>query len=151
MNHISTTRATFLILTILLSAPLMALDAVSKDKAGLAVSGHDPVAYFTSGKPVKGSASFEHSWSGARWRFATAANRDLFVKDPARYAPQYGGYCAFAVSRNYTAPSDPNAWRIIDGKLYLNYNLQVREMWSAKAAKNIVKGDANWPTLLTAK
>jgi YHS domain-containing protein len=152
MNHISSRRATFLILvSLILAAPLGALDKVSRDKSGLAAGGYDTVAYFTTGKPVKGVAAFEHTWNGARWRFASAKHRDLFVKEPAKYAPQYGGYCAYAVSRNYTAPSDPNAWRVVGGKLYLNYNLAVREMWTPKAAENIRKGDANWPKLLTAK
>ena len=152
MNHISAARATFLaIVVLMLAAPVIALEPVSKDKSGLAVSGYDAVAYFTTGKPVKGLPAFEHKWNGARWRFASAKHRDLFVKEPAKYAPQYGGYCAWAVSRNYTAPSDPNAWRIVNGKLYLNYNLQVREMWTPNATDRIRTGDANWPKLLSAK
>lgn len=152
MNHIWTRRATFLaIVSLMLSLPILALEPVSKDKGGLAVSGYDAVAYFTTGKPTKGLPAFEHTWNGARWRFSSAKNRDLFAKDPPKYAPQYGGYCAWAVSKNYTAPSDPNAWRIVNGKLYLNYNLQVRDMWTPKAADRIRMGDTNWPKLLSAK
>ena len=89
---------------------------------GVAIDGTDPVAYFTDGRPAQGSSDFEHEWMGATWRFVSAAHRDLFAADPAKYAPQYGGYCAWAVSQGYTAKIDPAAWKIVDGKLYLNYS-----------------------------
>jgi YHS domain-containing protein len=117
-------------------------------KDGLAVKGYDVVAYATEGKPVEGNSAFETSWNGARWRFATAAHRDLFLKDPAKYAPQFGGYCSWAVSQGYTADADPQAWSVVDGKLYLNYSKRVREKWSQDIPGNIAKARANWPKVL---
>ena len=90
----------------------------------LAVSGYDPVAYFTDGKPVEGSSDYSFAWNGAVWRFASQANLDEFKADPAQVRAQFGGYCAWAVSQGYTASADPEAWRIVDGKLYLNYDLE---------------------------
>ena len=89
---------------------------------GVAVKGYDPVAYFVEGKPVKGSGKFEHKWMGAKWHFSSAENRDSFAKNPEKYAPQYGGYCAYAVSQGAIADIDPTAWKIVNGKLYLNLN-----------------------------
>ena len=87
-----------------------------------AVGGYDPVAYFTEGKPVAGNSGITHQWKGTTWRFSSEKNRDLFKAEPAKYAPQYGGYCAWAVSQGYTAKGDPNHWKIVGGKLYLNYD-----------------------------
>jgi len=128
-----------------------ALDPVDTNWRGLAIAGYDPVAYFTDGKPVEGSSDFTTKWQGATWRFASAAHRDQFVADPARYAPQYGGYCAWAVSQNKTASIDPEAWKIVDGKLYLNYSKDVQAKWEKDVPGNIVKADANWPKLLAAR
>ena len=114
----------------------------------VAVSGYDPVAYFTDGRPVEGSKAYTATWKGAEYRFASAANRDRFKADPARYAPQYGGYCAWAVSQGYTASADPRVWKVVNGKLYLNYNAEVGRTWSADIPGNIAKGDANWPRVL---
>ena len=85
---------------------------------------------------------------GATWRFTSEANRDAFRAKPTRYAPQYGGYCAWAVSQGYTAKGDPNAWKIVGGKLYLNYDKRVQSTWEKAAEANIVKADANWPKVL---
>ncbi len=115
---------------------------------GVAVGGYDPVAYFSEGKPVPGLTSLTLEHNGATWRFASEANREAFKADPAKYAPQYGGYCAWAVSQGYTAKGDPEAWSIVGGKLYLNYDKQVRAGWEKDAAGNIRKGDANWPKVL---
>ncbi|MCE3248337.1 MAG: hypothetical protein K0R41_2162 [Geminicoccaceae bacterium] len=114
---------------------------------GVAIEGTDPVAYFDEGEPVAGSSDFEHEWMGATWRFASAENRDRFAADPETYAPQYGGYCAWAVSQGYTAKIDPAAWRIVDGKLYLNYSKDVQTQWAGDIPGNIAKGDANWPQI----
>jgi YHS domain-containing protein len=114
----------------------------------LAVSGYDPVAYFTDGKPVEGDRAHSYDWQGATWRFASAENLEKFKADPARYAPQYGGYCAWAVSQGYTASADPQAWRVVDGKLYLNYSLDVQKTWQQDVPGNITKANANWPTVL---
>jgi hypothetical protein len=125
---------------------------VNVNAEGLALHGHDAVAYFTQGKAVPGTAQFEHAWNGARWRFASAASRDLFARNPEQYAPQFGGYCAWAVSRNYTADIDPTAFAVVDGKLYVNYSSFVQARWRLDRAGNIQKGHAHWPGLLaTAK
>ena len=130
-------------------APLRAsaLDPVHQTWRGIAIDGTDPVAYWSQGKATPGSSEFELEWNGARWRFASAANRDLFRADPERYAPQYGGYCAWAVGHGYTAGTDPEAWSIVDGRLYLNYSRDVQKQWTPERAKWIELGDANWPTL----
>lgn len=129
-----------------LAAPAGAGTLVFSTKDG-AIRGYDPVAYFRDGKPVKGSPQFMHEWMGAQWRFANAANRDAFAAEPSKYAPQYGGYCAWAVSQGYTAEIDPDAWTIEGGKLYLNYSKSVQATWAKDVPGNIAKGDRNWPEL----
>jgi YHS domain-containing protein len=114
----------------------------------VAVSGYDPVAYFTVGKPVRGSREFTAIHKGATFRFASAANRDRFLASPDRYAPQYGGYCAWAVSKGYTASADPAVWKIVNGRLYLNYNAEVGHTWASDIPGNIARADANWPSVL---
>jgi hypothetical protein len=114
---------------------------------GIAVRGTDVVAYATQGRPVAGRAEFAHAWRGATWRFATAAQRDLFAANPERYAPAYGGFCAYAVSEGYTAPIDPAAWRIVDGRLFLNYDRSVQRRWERDIPGRVARGDANWPRL----
>jgi YHS domain-containing protein len=116
--------------------------------SNVAVGGFDPVAYFTDGKPVEGSKAFTATWNGAEFRFASAANRDRFKANPAAFAPQYGGYCAWAVAQGYTASGDPKVWKIVDGRLYLNYNAEVGRTWAKDIPGNIRKGDANWPKVL---
>ena len=120
---------------------------VNTARGGLAIKGYDPVAYFTEGRPVKGDSRFTHTYEGAIYHFASAASRDEFAKDPARYVPQFGGFCAYAVSRNYTADTDPLAWKIAGGKLYLNYNARAQAKWEEDVPGNIQKGNANWPGL----
>ena len=120
---------------------------VNTDSAGLALKGYDAVTYFTDGKPVKGSTAHEHHWAGARWRFATPENRDRFAQRPEAYAPQFGGYCAWAVSRNYTAEIDPEAFDIVNGKLYLNYSKLVQLRWKVWREENIRKAEQHWPKL----
>lgn len=122
--------------------------AVNVDAQGVALHGHDAVAYFTDGKAVPGSPAFEYEWSGARWRFATAANRARFAQAPDQFAPQFGGYCAWAVSNNYTADIDPNAFAVVNGKLYVNYSSFIQARWRLSRDANITKGHANWPVLL---
>lgn len=116
---------------------------------GVAIRGTDPVAYFREGRPVAGRADITHAWHGVTWRFATEANRDAFAADPARYAPAYGGFCAWAVAEGYTAPIDPRAWTIVGGRLYLNYSRSIQRRWERDIAGNIARADANWPRLAT--
>lgn len=114
---------------------------------GVAIRGFDPVAYFTQGGPVRGRADHAADWGGATWHFASAGNRAAFLADPGAYAPQYGGYCAWAVARGYTAAIDPQAWRIVDGRLYLNFSPRIQRRWEQDIPGNITRADANWPGL----
>jgi YHS domain-containing protein len=115
---------------------------------GIAIGGTDPVAYFRQGQPVAGSANYEHRWRSTTWRFSSAENRDLFASNPEQYAPQYGGYCAWAVSQGYTASTIPEAWKIVDGKLYLNYSTRVQRSWEGDTSGHIARADRNWPGVL---
>ncbi len=112
---------------------------------GVAIDGADTVAYFTQARAVEGSGKFTHQWQGAKWRFASAANRDAFAANPEKYAPQYGGFCAWAVAQGYTAPIVRDAWKIVGGQLYLNYSKDVQTKWAGDIPGNIKKSDANWP------
>ncbi len=116
---------------------------------GIAVDGSDAVAYFTQGRPVAGKAALTHDWMGVTWRFASEENRAAFAADPEKFAPQYGGYCAYAVSEGYTASTVPEAWKIVDGKLYLNYSRGVQRRWERDIPGRIAAADANWPAVLS--
>ncbi len=116
-------------------------------EGGIAIDGTDPVAYFTDGRPVAGDPAITHDWRGAIWRFSSVANRDAFAADPEAYAPQFGGYCAWAVAEGYTAATVPEAWRIEDGKLYLNYSRRIQRRWERDIPGNITRAEANWPKL----
>ncbi|MEM8798461.1 MAG: YHS domain-containing (seleno)protein [Pseudomonadota bacterium] len=118
-------------------------------KKSVAVSGYDTVAYFTAGEPVKGSKEFAYSWNDAEWRFSSQENLDKFKADPAAYAPQYGGYCAYAAAKGKTAPTDPEAWHIHEGKLYLNYSKGIQKKWFKDKPGYIKSADANWPGILS--
>jgi len=115
---------------------------------GVAINGYDPVAYIESVSAVKGSQEFSTEWMGVNWQFSTAENRDKFIANPNSYAPQYGGYCAYAVSQNGLAVTDPLAFTVHEGKLYLNYNQFVTRLWRQGMNRFIEKGDANWPKVL---
>jgi YHS domain-containing protein len=115
---------------------------------GVAVGGYDPVAYFTQGKPVKGSEQITLEHMGATWRFASEANRDAFKAEPEKYSPRYGGYCAYATAKGYTAKGDPEAWSLYEGKLYLNYDKNVRTLWDKDKAGYVKQADSNWPGVL---
>ena len=115
---------------------------------GVAIRGADPVAYFTENRAVEGSKKYQSTYKGAEFRFASAENKALFDKDPEAYAPQYGGYCAWAISHGYTASIVPEAFTIVDGKLYLNYSLSVRRQWEADQSNRIKLADQNWPSVL---
>lgn len=124
-----------------------AVDPINKNIFGTALKSYDAVAYFKESRPVKGRDEFRHDWMGAKWYFASAANRDEFARNPEKFAPQFGGYCAWAVANGYTASIDPEAWRIIDGKLYLNYSKDVQKKWEANIPGFIKQGNENWPKL----
>jgi YHS domain-containing protein len=117
------------------------------DTKGLALKGYDPVAYFNQKMPVKGSKMYEIEWQGAKWRLASSTNLELFREDPAKYAPRYGGYCAYGVAVGGLYNIKPEAWSIVDGVLYLNKNLRVRETWRQDIPGYIEKADANWPRI----
>lgn len=124
---------------------------VNVDGDGVAIKGYDPVAYFTQGKPLPGQPRFVQQWNGAKWHFATIEHLEMFKADPEKYAPRYGGYCAYAVSQGTTADIDPESWRIVEGKLYLNLNPEVQRLWEQDIPGYIEKADRNWPAVLNRK
>ena len=126
------------------SAPLVYIESASD----LAIRGTDPVAYFTEGKAVAGTSEYETEWQGATWRFSSAENLELFESDPEAYAPQYGGYCAKALSEGNVVSTDPEAWKIVDDKLYLNYSPEVQQQWVQDIEGNIELADNMWPDVL---
>jgi hypothetical protein len=127
-----------------LLVPFPALARVYADR-GVALGGTDVVAYFTEGRVVRGRAEHAAEWDGARWLFATAAHRARFLADPPAHAPAYGGFCAWAMAQGYTAPTDPAAWRIVEGRLFLNYDQRIKRRWETDIPGHIARGDANWP------
>lgn len=113
-----------------------------------AAGGYDVTGYFTENRAVKGKKKYSTEYMGARWLFASQENLDLFLSDPEKYAPQYGGYCAWAAAQDYTAKGDPEEWSLHDGKLYLNYDAEVKKKWLDDKVNLIVRADQNWPGLL---
>lgn len=114
---------------------------------GVAIKGYDPVAYFLQNKAVEGNDQFTFDWNGSKWKFASQANVDSFKVAPEKYAPQYGGYCAYGCSENHKSPTDPNAFTIVDNKLYLNYSLKVKSFWLKDTTSRIKDADAYWNSL----
>lgn len=133
---------------LVLSASVLAAKDRVFSTGGGAIRGYDPVAYFTEKKPVKGRDELTFEYMGATWRFDSESNRDLFAASPEKYAPQYGGYCAYAVGNGYTASIDPQAWSVVDDKLYLNYSKGVQTRWEAKRDHYIREAARNWPDVL---
>lgn len=121
---------------------------VNTGSDGVALRGFDAVAYFAVDNAVKGDPKFEYVWNGAKWLFSSEDNMRKFQANPETYAPQFGGYCSWAVSRNYTASIDPQAFTIVDDKLYLNYSTDVQTRWRLDREGNIAKGRQNWPALV---
>jgi YHS domain-containing protein len=134
-----------------LASAAFAKDLVNVNWSGVAVKGYDPVAYFTDGKAVKGDSQFQSTDKGAIYYFASAEHKAVFDKDLAKYEPQFGGFCAYAVSQNHTAPISPEAFQIVDGRLLLQYDLGIREKFNKDAAGNLEKADANWPGIVEKK
>ena len=149
-------RSVLLFVTALLSsAAAIAAPPVNTLKPGffggrgeVAIVGYDPVAYFTAGQPVKGQEGLSTEWMGATWRFSSAANLALFKAAPEKYAPQYGGYCAYGVSQDKLVSIEPDKFKIVDGKLYLNYDADVQALWLKDPAGYIRQADARFAALL---
>jgi YHS domain-containing protein len=132
-----------LLCLLLAATPAFAGEYFERD--GAAIGGYDPVAYFTDMKPVKGSAEYHALYEGSTFYFASAAHRDAFMANPAKYAPQYGGYCAYGMAKGYKASIDPAAFTVVGEKLYLNYNGTVRALWILDINGYVQKADQNWP------
>ncbi|WP_353744388.1 YHS domain-containing (seleno)protein [Roseovarius sp.] len=154
MPMIQTTRRSLLTVSAaalaLAALPRAALAATAPifAEGGIAINGTDPVAYFTENRPVAGDPQFSTDYMGATWYFASAENLDQFRNAPEEFAPQFGGYCAYAASKGYIAPTVPEAWTIYEGKLYLNANLRARELWQQDIPGNIALAQDNWPNIL---
>lgn len=155
MSTFKLARALGLALSVAFIGAAIPLSAAHADKPAVfvellqpaAAGGYDVTSFF-SGAPVVGNAQFTATHDGATYRFANAANRARFVADPTAFAPQFGGYCAWAVSQNYTAPGRPRFWRVVDGKLYFNYNAEVQQRWERSIPTFITAANANWPNVL---
>lgn len=151
-----TRRKTLRLLAVSAPAALLVTRARASDPAvfqpgGIAINGADPVAYFALAAdedPILGSPEFALDWNGATWHFANAENRAAFEADPEAYAPAFGGYCAFAAARGYVAETVPEAWSVVEGRLFLNYSLRIRRRWLRQIPDAIADGDANWPGIL---
>ncbi|WP_300493568.1 YHS domain-containing (seleno)protein [uncultured Methylophaga sp.] len=142
---ITTTAAT---LALSLSAASFAADIdMNANGNDLAIQGYDPVAYFTNEKPTKGSSDFTATYKNAIYHFSNEQNRDLFRASPAKYTPQFGGFCAFGVTKGRKFDTDPTAWRVVDGKLYLNLNKDVQKVWLADVPGYITNANQTWPTI----
>lgn len=142
---ITTTAAT---LALSLSAASFAADIdMNANGNDLAIQGYDPVAYFTNEKPTKGSSDFTATYKNAIYHFSNEQNRDLFRASPAKYAPQFGGFCAFGVTKGRKFDTDPTAWRVVDGKLYLNLNKDVQKVWLEDVPGYITNANQTWPTI----
>jgi len=139
------------ILALVFISTASAKSLVNVDKNGVGIKGHDPVAYFTDNRAVKGNAQFQSNFNGVTYYFASAENKAAFDAKPTKYEPQFGGFCAWAVSRGYTASIDPNAFQIVNGRLLLQYSLGVRKDFSADTEGNLKKADANWPSIVEKK
>jgi hypothetical protein len=137
---------TVVMIVIGLASPL-ASEAVNTNDENVAILGYDPVAYFTESEPLRGDPQFEHVWQDALWHFASAEHRDMFAADPRRYAPRYGGFCAGAMALGWKAPIDPEAWVIIEDRLYLAFNTRGLEPYKDDTEATIAKADANWDRL----
>ncbi len=138
-------------LLVLFTSPGLADQITNFVKNGYAIGGTDPVAYFKQGKPVQGSDKFTAKYQGVTWKFASAEHRDLFKAHPAQYAPQYGGFCAFGASKGFKVPVVPDAWKIVDGKLYLNNSLNVQKRFNAETQEIIHDANLNWEIIKAKK
>ena len=131
-----------------LSTLVAAKDLQNLGRDGMAIQGYDPVAFFTDHKPVKGSPQFQSDYRGAKYYFASADHKAAFDKTPAPYEPQFGGYCAYGASRGKTVPVKIEAWQILDGRLLMQYDLDVKDKFNQDSEGNLKKADQNWPGLV---
>lgn len=138
---------TMLVIAGLLMVSPLAAQQYFSSKSGLALKGYDVVSYHEEGKAVRGSSSFQERWGDAVWYFASAENAERFAADPEKYAPEYGGYCAYAAANDAIAPIDPEAFTIVEGKLYLNFSHSVRRRWNRNHEEYIKSANRNWPKL----
>lgn len=142
-------RALFTFALTSLAAGVFAQQVFTTD--GTAIRGYDPVAYFTDQKPVKGDRQFAFTQDGITWLFASQQHLDAFKADPAKYMPQYGGYCAYGTSEGHKAPTQPDAWTVVNDKLYLNYNQKVKTEWDKKRDERIEKANKEWAVIKDSK
>ncbi|MBU2492722.1 MAG: hypothetical protein KJ571_08880 [Bacteroidetes bacterium] len=122
---------------------------INQNMDGVAIKGYDPVAYFAEGKPVMGEKMYSCKWNGALWQFSSKKHLNMFKETPDKYAPQYGGFCAYGVSKNALFETDPLVWKIVDGKLYLNKNEEVAKLFKGNLKESIMNAEMNWPKLNT--
>ena len=130
----------------LIAGPAIAQEEIFS-RSNAAIQGYDPVAYFKDSKPVKGKNEFSYVWKGATWNFVNSQNLNEFKSNPEAFAPQYGGYCAYGVADGHKATTSPDAWTIVEGKLYLNYNKEVQALWKKDQNKYIKVANDRWPTV----
>lgn len=114
---------------------------------GKAIRGYDPVAFFNESKPVMGNDSLTVNWNDVTWKFSSEKNKEMFIAAPEKFAPQYGGYCAYGTSQGHKAPTQVETWSVVDGKLYFNYNKKVQESWNKDKESLIKKADSLWPEI----
>ncbi|SMO66398.1 hypothetical protein SAMN06265380_104219 [Ruegeria faecimaris] len=137
-----------------IAACVIALPAFAQDLPvfyrtdGAAMAGYDAVSYFNGETPVRGQPEYAVMWKGAEWHFATAENRDAFEMNPRAYAPQFGGYCAFAMAQGELVSTDPTIWQVIDGRLYLTHSPEIERIWQTDTAAYIREAEAHWPSVL---
>lgn len=147
MSHKPLTKILFTFALLTYSALSLAISPIYS-RGSVAIKGYDTVAYFTKDSAIKGSETYSYDYLETTWHFESQEHLDLFVKNPEKYIPQYGGYCAYAVSKNTTASVKPEIFEIIDDKLYLNYSKSVQRRWLSDSKDYIKKADSQWPELL---
>lgn len=125
-----------------------AKELLNLDRQGVAIQGYDPVAFFTDGKPTKGNPQIQSDYKGAKYYFVSAEHKAAFDKDPAKYEPQFGGYCAYGVSHGSRAPIKIEAWQIVNGRLLMQYDLGVKDEFNKDQQGTLKKADQNWPGLV---
>ena len=145
---IPTTVLLSCVVLLLSCSPSASITPINMTATGIAIKGYDPVAYFTMERAVPGQEALQYKWRGAIWFFASREHLDMFRENPDAFAPQYGGYCAYAVSQGKTADIDPESWAIVDNKLYLNLNKEVQKIWQQDREEYIKKADKNWPSVI---